>query len=182
MTLGMRGGDMKRAVLQGAMARRRCASRETGVSMIELLIVVVIVGILATIAIPAYQDYMVKGKRADAKAVLSEDANWLERNYVANGCYNYANVTDCQGQSGTAVVLPFTVSPKSGSANYAVSIAYASSGQQFTLSATPCGNGGAGCPTGSASHTDGDCDVLTLNNLGQQGESGSKDAAYCWQR
>lgn len=173
---------MQRADLQGALVRHRLVGRESGVSLIELLVVVVIVGILASVAIPAYQDYMVKGKRADAKAVLSENANWLERSFVANGCYNYANVTDCQGQSGTAVALPFTVSPKSGAANYAISIAYASSGQQYTLSATPCGDSGSGCPSGSANHTDSDCGVLTLNNTGQQGEGGSKDVAYCWLR
>ena len=165
-----------------AWAKRRLASRESGMTLIELMVVVVIVGILAAIAVPSYQNYMIKGKRADAKAVLSEAANWLERAHVANGCYNYANMTDCQAQSGTATVLPFTASPKSGAANYKVSIAYASSGQQYTLSATPCGNDGASCPAGSASLTDGDCNVLTVNNQGQQGESGSKDVAFCWQK
>ena len=160
----------------------RPAGRESGMTLIELMIVVVIVGILAAVAIPSYQDYMVKGKRADAKAVLSEDANWLERNFVANGCYNYSNITDCQAQSGTAVTLPYAVSPKTGAANYKITVAYASSGQQYTLTATPCGNGGASCPSGSSSHTDSDCDALTLNYLGQQGENGSKDVAFCWQR
>lgn len=173
--------EMRRVILLGELAPRRL-NRQLGVTLMELLITVVIVGILAAVAIPSYQNYLVKGKRADAKAVLSEDANWLERNYVANGCYNYASVTACQGQSGTAVTLPFTVSPKSSAANYKITIAYASSGQQYTLSATPCGNSGTGCPDGSTSHTDADCDVLTLNYLGQQGESGSKNVAYCWQK
>lgn len=155
---------------------------QLGVTLIELLIVVVIMGILAAIAIPSYQSYMIKGKRADAKAVLSENANWLERNYTANGCYNYGSVTDCQAQSGTAVTLPATVSPKSGAANYKVSIAYASNGQQYTLTATPCGVGGAGCPGGSTTFTDSECGALTLDSLGQQGEGGSQDVAYCWQR
>lgn len=164
-------------------ALRYCLiARQRGMTLIELLIVFVIVGILAAIAVPSYQGYMAKGKRADAKAVLSEAANWLERNFVANGCYNYGNVANCQGQSGTAITLPFTASPKSGAANYKITIAYASSGQQYTLSATPCGNSGAGCTAGSANFKDAECDVLTLNNLGQQGENGSKDVAYCWQK
>lgn len=173
---------MKLTISHSATTEHCRQARQAGMTLIELLIVFVIVGILAAIAVPSYQGYLVKGKRADARAVLSEASNWLERNYVANGCYNYASVTNCQGQSGTAVTLPFTASPKSGTANYKITIAYAASGQQYTLSATPCGNGGAGCSAGSANFTDPDCDVLTLNNLGQQGESGSKDVAYCWQK
>ena len=44
--------------------------RSRGFTLIELMITVVVVGILAVIAIPGYQDYIRKGRRADGKAAL----------------------------------------------------------------------------------------------------------------
>jgi type IV pilus assembly protein PilE len=46
--------------------------RERGITLIELLIVIVIVGILAAIAIPTYRGYMQRARRADAKTALEQ--------------------------------------------------------------------------------------------------------------
>jgi len=45
---------------------------KNGITLIELLLVIVIVGILATIAIPIYSNYMQRARRADAKTALEQ--------------------------------------------------------------------------------------------------------------
>ena len=60
-----------------------------GFSLIELMVVIVIVGILAAVALPTYQQYVMKGRRADAisalSAVLQAQERWRSNNS------NYAN-------------------------------------------------------------------------------------------
>ena len=58
-----------------------------GVSLIELLIVVVIVGILAAVAYPSYRQYVVRAKRVEAKAPLLQIATNQERHYLQNNTY-----------------------------------------------------------------------------------------------
>ncbi|TLF49595.1 hypothetical protein FEI13_11525 [Halomonas urmiana] len=51
------------------------------------MIAVAIIGILASIAIPSYQNYVRDARRADAQATLMEAASILERCYTANNNY-----------------------------------------------------------------------------------------------
>ncbi len=82
-----------------------------GFTLIELMIVVAVVGILAAIAYPSYQEQVRKSRRADGAAVLMQNAQFLERFFTENGRYD-------QDRGGTAVALPYATSPLDGDATY----------------------------------------------------------------
>ncbi len=138
---------------------------QNGFTLIELLVVVAIVGILAGIAIPSYQDSLVKGRRADAKAALSELSAYMERLYTATGCYNPKASDKSCSDSNPAPTLPFTTTPKSGTANYNLTVATPNM-SSFTLTATPI-------------TADSKCGVLTLDNTGIKTATYGT-TAYCW--
>ena len=66
--------------------------RSAGFTLIEMLVAVAIVGILASIAIPAYQKYVKEARVSDGQAKLMELAGRLERCYTStysySGCIN----------------------------------------------------------------------------------------------
>lgn len=135
-------------------------NKEAGFTLIEVMIVVVIIGILAAIAYPSYQEQVRKSRRADATGVLTEAAQWLERFYTENGRYD-------QDRGGNAVVLPYTRAPIDGTQAYTVQLA-AVARNSFTVRAVPMG------PQA------GDrCGTLTLTNTGAKGATGGA-VADCW--
>jgi type IV pilus assembly protein PilE len=166
--------------MKSLMSSRRAAR---GFTLVELMIVVVLLAVLAGIAIPSYQAYVNRSKRAAAKAVLLDVANQLERNYTTNGCYNKTTVAVCQSQAaGSAFALGTAVAPAEGRASYQVTLAFGgATGQQFTLTATPCGTAGT-CPGGSEAFVDAECGSLTLTQAGARGITGPGTVATCWQR
>ena len=58
-----------------------------GITLLELMTVVVVIGILAAIAIPSYRQYVMRAHRAEAKAALLQLAANQERFYLANRTY-----------------------------------------------------------------------------------------------
>lgn len=66
-------------------------TRQSGFTLIELIITVAIVGILAAVAIPAYTDYVRRGRIAGATQFLSELKIRLEQFYGSNRDYTLAN-------------------------------------------------------------------------------------------
>ena len=110
--------------------------RQSGVTLIELLIVVAIGGILASIALPAYRDYVIRGKLTDSQASLSATRTRLEQYYQDNRSYPAA----C---GGTATGLPTFTMPTSQYFTYACA-AGTTAGQNYTLTATGVSTQGTG--------------------------------------
>jgi len=79
--------------------------KQKGMTLIELMIVVAIIGIISAIAYPSYQQYVQQSRRTVAQGNLLELAQWMERQYTANG--EYPN-------PAASVTLPILVSPKAG--------------------------------------------------------------------
>jgi type IV pilus assembly protein PilE len=139
-----------------------------GFSLIEAMIVVAIVGILAAIAYPSYQNHIRKGKRAEAKARLLTAAQRQERSYTDNGTY-VADLAPLFGLAPATVVY-------SGDNNdpvsaYRITVAPAAGGINtgYILTATPNG-----------AYTDPDCGNLTLTSTGIKGKTGTYDLNRCW--
>jgi type IV pilus assembly protein PilE len=143
-------------------------NKQYGFTLIELMIVLAIVGILAKIAYPSYQDSMTKSRRADAKSALLELSVFMERLYTTTGCYN-PGATDkvCGDGNDAAPTLPFIVTPKSGKANYDLTVVATAS--SFTLSAAP-----------KSTAPDEKCGTLTLDNTNTKAENGTGTVADCW--
>lgn len=59
--------------------------KQSGFTLIELMIVVAIIGILAALAIPAYQDYTIKTKVSEAASIASAPKTAVDMSYSENG-------------------------------------------------------------------------------------------------
>ncbi len=66
-------------------------AKQRGMTLIEIMIVIAIVGILASIAYPSYQNHVLRSHRTTATSCLMELSQFMERNYTRNMRYNPAD-------------------------------------------------------------------------------------------
>ena len=65
---------------------------QSGFTLIELMITVAIIGILLSVALPSYQNYVMKTRRAVAASCLVEHAQFMERFRTTNLTFTGANL------------------------------------------------------------------------------------------
>ena len=145
---------------------------QQGFTLIELMIVVAIIGILAAIAYPSYQDSVTKSRRADAKGALLSFANAMERHFTEDAVRGYEKAAQ-NGTANTGTPAVFSAqSPIDGDVIYydlAIDLADSDS---YTLSATPKG-----------AQANDKCGKLTLTHTGAKDIANAHSGvvkADCW--
>lgn len=141
-------------------------SRETGVTLIELMIVVAIAAILATITYPNYRQYILRANRSEGQALLLDAAAREERYFAQNG--SYIVVTGDLAKLGLPRVTARGAESTSGRYLLTVEPGEEADGG-YRLTAMQQGN----------QAQDLSCGALSLNTLGEQ-QSAAGDAAKCW--
>lgn len=164
--------------------------RSRGFTLIELMITVAIIGILARVAFGAYQDSVLKGKRAQGRSAIAELLLQQERYMTQRNCYlSFSSTTsaasalaynsgECGGgtPSYTASTFPFKFYSGDTVANSA-----------YLLSASRCSNTItlADCVkvTATPQFTDTAVNVLEVTSTGTKtctGTASSTNAKLCW--
>ena len=130
-----------------------------GFTLIEIMIVVALIGILASIALSSYQSHALKTRRYAAQSCLMEQAQYMERYYTtANNPMSYTDASLPNASCKTNLAAYYTFSLTSAS-------------QAFSVQAVA-----SGTQTG-----DTNCRTLALNQAAlQSSSSATASTTGCW--
>ena len=132
--------------------------KNAGFTLIEIMVVVVVVAILAAVAVPFYQDSVLRSRRAQVQTDLLALTQLAERFYTVNTSY-----ADFVLPAGT------DVSPTTGGTVY-YDVDLVTDARTFTLTATP-----------RDPQTRDRCGTLTINHAGRRTNSTGTVGDRCWQ-
>ena len=141
-------------------------SKHKGFSLIELMIALAIVGILAAIGYPSYQDSVQKSRRADCEGALVGFAGRMEQYFTTQNFYTGAGAAGAD--TGAPAIYPTQCPIDGGTPSYNLTIE-AATPTTYTLAATPI--------NGQTSDT---CGTLTLTQANVKGSAGGT-VADCWE-
>jgi type IV pilus assembly protein PilE len=102
-----------------------------GFTLVELMITVLVVGILATIALPSYQEYVIRSHRAAAQSEMMNIANRQQQFLIADRGYAELAALEASGY-----VLPPEISSRYG---YAIAVDNEAAPPVFTITFTAKG-------------------------------------------
>ena len=153
-------------VHQNVRSRQR---PESGITLLELLVVLAIVGILLSVAYPSYMQYVTRSHRTAAKFVLLQVADRQEQLFGENKQYT-ANLTDLGYVANTFMINENALLVADGDNDriYALGLTNTSA-VTFTVNAAP--------QLRQARH-DTQCQTLTLAHTGLRGQTGASTG--CW--
>ena len=144
--------------------------RKNGFTLIELMIAVAVLSLIAAIALPNFRENIRQGRRLEARSLLLENAQFMERFFTENNRYNL------RADGATPVALPITVSPRTGPRLYIISFDSVApiTADSFNLRAVPV--------AGASMDADA-CGTYLLSNLGVRANlNNSKTSADCWSK
>jgi len=120
--------------------QRKFSARDSGFTLIELMIVVAIIGIIAAIAVPSYSQYVERTRATDAQGALTSLASSMERFHTQNSTYAGATLGD--GSAATDI-FP-SEAPLDGAQKFYDLVIVSQDATSFRIEARPKNGQGGG--------------------------------------